>query len=67
MKTYHLYYGESLHAEGKLRHVESQKSKVESSSSGKVLMTRRLRNIEKQSEKVFLIFSQRTNYKLQTA
>ncbi|ESO06543.1 hypothetical protein HELRODRAFT_160724 [Helobdella robusta] len=51
MKTYHIYHGESQHAENKFRQIENQRIKTENSHSGKVVLTRRFRNIEKQSEK----------------
>ena len=52
MKTYHLYHGECLHAEGKLRQAESQRIKGEQQSTGRAALTRKFRNYEKQSEKV---------------
>ena len=60
LKTYQLYHGEWQQAEGKLRHVEHQKVKLErqqsAGSSGvavaKSALSRRFRNFEKLSEKV---------------
>jgi len=58
LKTYQLYHGEWLQAEGKMRHVENQKMKLErqqSAGSGvavaKSALSRRFRNFEKLSEK----------------
>ena len=51
MKTYHVYHGESKQAETKLRHTESQKSKVEQHAS-KGTLSRKFKSMEKQAEKV---------------
>ena len=51
MKRYHANHGESKVAEGKLRYVESQKQKVEQHAS-KGTLSRKLKSIEKQTEKV---------------
>ena len=59
LKTYQLYHGEWQQAEGKMRHVDNQKLKLErqqSAGSGvavaKSALSRRFRNFEKLSEKV---------------
>lgn len=52
MKRYHANHGESKAAEGKLRYVESQKQKVEQHAS-KGTLSRKLKSIEKQTEKVY--------------
>jgi len=54
MKTYHLYHGESRHAESKLLRVESQRVRaaVDQDKKSGGALTKRFRNYEKQSEKV---------------
>ena len=54
MKTYHVYHGESKIAENKLRYIESQKQKVEQ-HAGKVALSRKFKNFDKQTEKVFYV------------
>jgi len=59
MKTYQLYHGEFLQAENKLRHAENQRLKVEQQQNAggvvgaKTAISRRFRNYEKLSEKVY--------------
>ena len=55
MKTYHMYHGESLQAESKLRLVEGQKVKVEQ-HAGRGTLSRKFKNFDKQIEKVFFLF-----------
>jgi hypothetical protein len=52
MKTYHIYQAEAKQAEVKLRNVEQQKAKVEQQLSGKNTTSRKLKGLERQSEKV---------------
>ena len=55
MKTYHIYQNESKQAELKLRNVENQRIKVEQQLSGKNTSSRKLKGLERQSEKVCFI------------
>ena len=55
MKTYHMYHGESLQAESKLRLVEGQKVKVEQ-HAGRGTLSRKFKNFDKQIEKVKMFY-----------
>ena len=52
LKTYHLYHAESQLSENKLRQVETQKSKLEHTSSMKT-PSRKYKSYEKQKKKVW--------------
>ena len=52
MKTYHVYQSDAKQTESKLKNVELQKAKVEQQLLGKVSSSRKLKGLERQTEKV---------------